>query len=885
MTERHASPPRLAEAWLERVLPPGLSREGLLGDLHEGWQARATSPITARLWYWQQALGVLRRHLRVPAGARRGASTEGESILKSTWQDVRYALRSLADRPGFTAIAVLTLALGIGANVALFSVVQAVVLNPLHYPDPDELVVVWQNDRIRGTSFEGASAPDFSDWLELNRSFEGLVARTRVNRTLGGSEPTRVRSARVSAAFFSTLGVRPLLGRDFAAEEELPGQNGVVLLSESLWRSRFGADPGVLGRAINVDGDAVTVVGVMPVAANLASLINQDLWEPLAVTEMENVRGRHMLLVIGRLGDGVTVEAAQKEMTAIMARLEALHPDDNLGRGAVVVPLHEQIVGDVKPALMMLFGAVGLVLLIACANVAHLSLARGLARARELAIRQSLGASAARIARQLVTESLVLASVGGAAGLVLAIAGVRVLKAAAPTSLPRLASASIDTPVLVFALAASALTGLVFGILPALRATRRAPRDDLAEGGHSAAGSRATSRQLMLVVEVALAVVLVVGAGLLVKSLSNIQTIAPGYQTEKLLIADFELKGSRYEFPKVWPVHDWPEYNTFTYGLIERLEATPGIAAFALAQDGPTSPGWTTRVTVEGRPETPAGEQEEAYFRPVSPDYFATLGVPLRQGRSFTTFDTHENPLVAIVNESFVRRHFPGERPVGQSINVFGAPREIVGTVGDIRFQGLATAVPPAMYLPLHQNPLGNVTLIVRAEGDPMAVLPTIRRHLGELDAEVALFGITTADAALASSLDQRRFNTTLLMLFAGVALTLAMIGVYGVLSYSVAQRTREMGVRLALGADPRAVVKLVLAGGIGLVATALVLGIVASLFATRALESLLFGVAAGDAGTLAAVAALLGGTALLACYVPARRASRVDPLVSLRSE
>ena len=395
MKEPRESPPRLAEAWLERVLPPGLSREGLLGDLHEGWQARSTAPVTARLWYWRQAFGVARRHLRV-AGTGRDAAPEGESILKSTWQDVRYALRSLADRPGFTAIAVLTLALGIGANVALFSVVQAVVFNPLHYPDPDELVVVWQNDRIRGTSFEGASAPDFTDWLAQSGSFEGLVARTRVNRTLGGSEPTRVRSARISAAFFSTLGVRPLLGRDFAAEEEVPGQDKVVLLSESLWRSRFGADPAILGRAISVDGDAFTVVGVMPVTANLASLIDQDLWEPLAVTERENVRGRHLLLVVGRLGDGVTVEAAQTEMTAIMARLEALYPDDNLGRDAVVVPLHEQIVGDVKPALMMLFGAVGLVLLIACTNVAHLSLARGLARARELAIRQSLGASASR---------------------------------------------------------------------------------------------------------------------------------------------------------------------------------------------------------------------------------------------------------------------------------------------------------------------------------------------------------------------------------------------------------------------------------------------------------------------------------------------------------
>ncbi len=867
-----------------RLLATRALRDGLLGDLHEGWQARAGTPIRARLWYWRQALGVGRHFLGANRGGR-APSTAGESIVKSLWQDVRYALRNLAVRPGFTAIAVGTLALGIGANVALFSVVQAVVLNPLQYPDPDSLVVVWQNDRIRGTSFEGASAPDFVDWLERSRSFESLAARSRVNRTIGGDEPSRMRSARISASFFTTLGVRPLLGRDFAPEEQTPGRDRVVLLSESLWRGRFGADPDILGRSITVDGDPFIVVGVMPGKAGLDGLIDQEIWEPLAIAENENVRGRHMLLVFGRLENGVSVADAQKEMTAIMARFEKLHPDDNLGRGAVVVPLHEQIVGDVRPALMMLFGAVGLVLLIACTNVAHLSLMRGLARARELAIRQSLGASASRIARQLVTESFVLAFVGGAAGVLLAVVGVRVLKANGPSSLPRLASISIDTGVLGFALAASVLTGLVFGILPALRAIRSSPRDDLAEGGHSASGGRATTRQLMLVAEVTLAVVLVVGAGLLVKSLANLQNVTPGFETGKVLIANFELGGSRYPFPGRWPVHHWPEYNALTYELIERLEATPGVAAFALAQDGPTSPGWTTRVTVEGSPEPPAGEQEEAYFRPVSPDYFATLGVPVREGRSFTAFDTSDGPLVAIVNDSFVRRHFPDDPPVGQSINVFGAPREIVGRVGDIRFQGLAARVPPAMYLPLHQNPLGNVTLIVRAEADPMAILPTIRRHFSELDAEVALFGVTTADAALDRSLDQRRFSTRLLLLFAAVALTLAMGGVYGVLSYSVAQRTREMGVRLALGAGPRDVVKLVLARGMGLVAAALVLGIVGSLFASRALESLLFGVASGDAVTLVGVAGLLGITALAACYVPARRASRVDPLVSLRAE
>jgi len=800
---------------------------------------------------------------------------------------VVHALRQLARQPLFAGVAILTLALGIGANAALYSVVQAVLLDPLPYHDPDRLVVVWENDRLRGTAQEAASGPDFEDWTRTSHSFERLVARTRVNRTLRiGDQRARIRSARVSTGFFATLGVVPLLGRDFVEEEGQPGRDRALLLGEGLWRSRFGADPGVVGRAVSLDGEAHTVVGVMPSSARQGVLIDQDAWEPLAFGADDRIRGRHSFVVLGRLRDGVSLDRAQTEMAGIMAQLESAYPDDNLGRGTTLVPLHEQIVGDVRPALLMLFGAVGLVLLIACANVAHLLLARGLARARELAIRRSLGASASRIARQLVTESLVLSLGGGAAGVLLALGGVRVLRAAGPTSLPRLAEVSVDARVLGVALLASLLTGVLFGWLPAWRAARRTPRCDLAEGARGSSARRAVGRQLLLVAEVALAVVLVVGAGLLIRSLDALQRVAPGYRSDGLLVAQLELKGPRYPFPRGWPVHDWPEHRAFTRTLAARMEAVPGLSSFALAQEAPTSSGWTTRVTVDGRPEVPEGEKEEAGFRPVGPDYFATLGVPIEEGRSFTRFDQSDAPLVAIVNRAFVRRHFPdGERPLGSRIRVFGDLREVVGIVGDIRFGGLASPAPPAMYLPLAQNPMPGLALVARAAGDPMALLPAIRKQLASVDPDLALFGITTAQGDLSRSLEQRRFDTFLLTLLAAVALTLSFVGVYGVISYNVAQRTREMGVRLALGARPRDVVVLVVGRGMGLVGAALLLGVAASVGATRALESLLFGVGRLDPPTLVAVTLLLAACAAVACYLPARRASRTDPLASLRAE
>jgi len=886
-------PPRLPEAWLGWLLPEGGAREGLLGDLHEEYLERARTGRAPGTWYWLQALGVTRHY--VPLRLVRALKTPGapappkgrsDSVLQTLWTDLRFAARGLARRPGFTIVTALTLGLGIGGNVALFSVVRGVVLKPLPYTEPERLVVVWENDRLRGTTREGASAPDFIDFVEMSRSFESLVARTTLDRTLGhGDRPERIRTARVSAAFFSTLGLSPILGRDFLPREEQPGRDRSVLLSESLWRRRFGASPGIVGRVVSLDEQPFTVVGVMPRHARLPGLIDQDAWEPLAFTPQErSLRGRHGYLVFGRLADGVSVPGAQQEMTALMARLEELHADDNLGRGAVVVPLHEQLVGDVRPAMLILFGATGLVLLIGCANVAHLLLARGLARQRELAIRRSLGASPMRLFQQLFTESLVLSLAAGALGVLLALGGVQLLVARGPADIPRLAEVAVDVEALEFAVAASLVTGILFGLVPAWRASFGwPPGRQLGERASTRDGGK---RQLLVGAEVAVAVVLFVGAGLLIRSLDALNRVAPGYRSENLLLADLQLTGPRYPFPEGWPVHSWPEHDVFVDEILERTRRLPGIHRAVLAHQGPVSEGWTTRVSIVGRPAVPEGELDEASFRPASPGYFQTLGIPLTRGRGFTDRDRSEAPLVAVVNEAFVRRHFPGGgRILGEQIVVFGDPREIVGVAGDVKFQGLAAETVPAMYLPLHQNPMPNLTLIARTEVPASTILPTLRREIGEVDPDLALFGITTARTALDGSLAERRFHTLLLLIFAGGALGLALVGVYGVLSFVVSQRTREMGVRVALGATPHDLVTLVVGGGMRVVGAALVVGLVGSLGAARLLDSLLFGVSATDPTTLVGVAVLFAATAAVACYLPARRASRADPVAALRAE
>jgi putative ABC transport system permease protein len=805
--------------------------------------------------------------------------------MRTLSEDLRLALRGLRRRPGFAAAVVATLALGIGGNVALFSVVDGVLLRPLPYPDPDRLVIVWENDRLRGTDREGASAPDYLDLVEQSRSFETMAARTRQNRTLGtAAEPVHLSSARVSSTYFPLLGVRAVLGRTFDAADEQPGAAHVLVLSEGLWRERFASEAAVVGRSVLLDGTPATVVGVVPDRATVPGL-SEEVFEPLAFTAEERYRGIHNFRVFARLKPEATVATAQSDASAVMARLEKTYPDDNEGRGAWVRPLVDEVVGGARPALRLLFGAVALLLFMACASAANLVLARGISRERELAVRTSLGAAPLRVFRLLLTESLLLAMVGGALGTLLAAGAIALVRVLGPEDVARLQECAVDGRALLFALLASLAAALVFGALPALRGARRSPAASLKDGGRVAGASGLRARRFLVAFELAAAVVLVVGAGLLVRSFSNLRRVDPGYDPKNLLLAHLSLTGPGYEFPKGWPVLEWPAYTAFADSLRERLLAQPGVLGVAFAHQGPADPGWTTGVTVEGHPPPTPGEQAEASYRPVSPGYFRTLGVPLLRGREFGRFDGPGAPPVAVVNEAFAARHFPGEDPVGRRIIVARLSREIVGLAGDERFEGIEAGPAPAMYLPIDQNPQPSVTVAIRTASDPLAAVAALRAALRANDPTRALFEVETAEQALEGSLRQRRFVLVLLGGFAAVALLLAAVGTYGVVSFAVGERTREVGVRIALGARPTHVFGLVVRQGMTLATVAVALGVLGALALGRVMENLLFGVGARDPLTLATVAAGLLLTAFAASALPALRATRVDPVRALRLE
>jgi putative ABC transport system permease protein len=879
---------------LAALFPPDdAAAEAALGDLDEEYAGRPDrGTLRAAVWYWVEAASLARglaaervrgwRRHRAPAGPRR---RRGDSTMRHLWEDLRLALRGLRRRPGFAAAVVATLALGIGGNVALFSVVDGVLLKPLPYPDPDRLVIVWENDRIRGTDREGASAPDYLDLVEQSRSFETMAARRRLSRTLGTSaEPVHLTSARVSSTYFPLLGVRAVFGRTFDAADEKPGADRVLVLTEGLWRERFAGEASVVGRPVLLDGRPATVVGVVPDRATVPGL-SEEMFEPLVFGADDRFRGMHNFRVFARLGPGATVATAQADASAVMARLEKDYPDDNEGRGAWVRPLVDEVVGGARPAVLLLFGAVALLLLMACASAANLVLARGISRQRELAVRTSLGADPVRVFRLLLTESVLLAVLGGAAGTLLALGAVALVRVLGPEDLARLQECAVDGRALLFALLASLASALVFGALPALRGARTSPAASLKDGGHVAGGSGLRVRRFLVAFELAAAVVLVVGAGLLVRSFANLRRVDPGYDPRNLLLAHVSLTGPRYTFPKGWPVLQWPAYTAFADALRERLEAQPGVVGVAFAHQGPADPGWTTGVMVEGHPPPTPGQEDEASYRPVSAGYFRTLGVPLLRGREFGRFDGPGAPPVAVVNEAFAARHFPGEDPIGRRIVVARLPREIVGLAADERFEGIEVGPAPAMYLPIDQNPQPSVTVAIRTASDPLSAAPALRAALRATDPTLALFEVETAERALDGSLRQRRFVLALLGGFAAVALLLAAVGTYGVVSFAVGERTREVGVRVALGARPAHVFGLVVRQGMTLATLAVGLGVLGALALGRVMENLLFGVGARDPLTLATVAAGLLMTAFAASALPARRAARVDPVRALRLE
>ncbi|HEX8179602.1 MAG TPA: ABC transporter permease [Pyrinomonadaceae bacterium] len=802
------------------------------------------------------------------------------------WQDVRYGARMLWRSPGFTVVAVLALALGVGATTAIFSVMNAVLWRPLPFREPDRLVMIWMDNRRFGMHEDIHSYPNYEDYRNQNTTFAQLAAYTTQGFNLTGvGEPERVIGAATTATFFEVMGTPPALGNPFTQEAEQPGRDTVVLISHGLWQRRFGGDPQVIGQNISLNGATRTVVGVMPPDFAFPGK-EIDLWVPLAAPpDAKQARSAFWLSIIGRLKPGVTFEQARTELGGIWARLEQQYPDLG-GYGVNPVPLHTQIVGNVRPALFVLLGAVGFVLLIACANVANLLLARATARGREIAIRAALGAGRGRIVRQLLTESVLLALAGGVAGALLAMWGLGALKALAPADTPRLEQIGVDARVFAFALGLSCVTALVFGLAPALQASKPDLNETLKEGGRSdtTGGRGRRLRDLLVVSEIALTLVLLVGAGLLLKSFVRLQEFKLGYRPEGLLTASVSLPRAKYS--------ERAKRVAFYEQLMERLRNSPGVEGVAavgtiLLSNTPNS----TIITIEGRPNPRAAERTEVPFDATTPDFFKVMGTPLLRGRFFDARDRDGATPVAIVNETFARKFFPNEDPLGHRY-LYGDPGgedsqwlTIVGVVADMKRTDFNAEVRPETFFPHAQGGAGSMMLVVRTAGDPAALANLVRTQVRALDPDQPVYAVRTMDEQLSERRAQRRFNMLLLGLFAGLALALAAVGLYGVMAYTVTQRTHELAVRMALGARAADVFRLVVGRGMLLAAVGIAVGFAASLALTRLMTGLLFSVSATDPATYAAVSFLLASVALAGCLVPARRATKVDPMVALRYE
>jgi predicted permease len=814
-------------------------------------------------------------------------------MMRSLLQDLRYGVRVLSRQPGFALVAVLTLALGVGANTAIFTVVDAALLRSLPYAEPGRLVHLWETKPQADFGEREASYPDYLDWREGGGEvFEAVGGYTQGSFTLsaGGETPERVGGAGVTASFFEVLGVRAAAGRAFLAEDESPSAGRAVMLSHGLWRRRFGADPSLVGKSVTLNGLDFNVVGVLPEGFHFAKVGEADAWVLLRPTPMQRERRYfHWLHVVARLRKGVEFGAAQSRMTAVGASVAAGDPSAHAGTGVRLVPLQEEFVGGLKPVLFVLLGAVGFVLLIACVNVANLLLARSTARQKEIAIRVALGASRWRLVRQLLTESTVLALAGGGLGLVLALWGVDLLVAAIPPAqlayMPYLRELSVDGGVLAFTCALSVLTGVLFGLTPALEATKTDLQGSLKEGSR-ASGTRGAKglRGFLVVSEVALALVLLVGAGLMLKSLLRMLSVDPGFRTENLLTLKLTLPAVRYG--------DDSKAAAFYEQLLGRVENLPGVGGAAAVSNLPLSgDGGTGTPQVVGRPRAESDASGESYLRTVSAGYFDVMGVPLLKGRALNERDRAGAQAVVIVNRTFAERTFPGEDPLGKRLTFrFTAdqpPYEIVGVVGDEKVAGLDARTAPVIYFPYLQGPDSTMSLVVRTSGDPESLTAAVRGEAQALDREVPLYSVMTMERLIADSAPtfMRRYPAYLVGVFAGVALLLAVVGIYGVISYAVGQRTREIAIRVALGAQHRDVLGMVLRQGMLLALAGVLVGLAGALALTRLLAGLLFGVSAADPSVYALVSALLMLVALLACYVPARRATRVDPMVALRYE
>ncbi len=815
--------------------------------------------------------------------------------MRNLIADFRFGFRILLRNPGFTLAAIVVLALGIGANTAIFSIVNAVLLRPLPYQDASRIMQVWHVPPAKsfpGMTLFSVSPGNYLDWQSQNRSFEQMAAYGFESFNVGGGErPEAIRGAPVAPGFFSILRVQPVLGRTFSPEEDRPGQGHVVILGHTLWRDHFAADPGIVGRNVFLDGQSYTVVGVMPPKFKFPAWA--DLWVPLAWNnEKRAVRGNHNYMVIGRLKPEVAVQQAKADLGAISARLEQQYPEDDKGWGATVLPLREQIVGDVRPALLVLLGAVAFVLLIACANVANLVLAKTLARKKEIAIRTSLGASRAAVLRQILAETLLLSLAGGALGLFLARFCMTLIQKFLADRLPSSTEITLDAPVLAFTVFLALLAGILAGLLPAVRFTRTDVNEALKQGqnrGSSDSGGRKT-RGLLVVSEVALSLVLLIGAGLMIRSLLRLSSVQPGFDPNNVLTARLTVPGTKFASPAA--------QISFYDQVLRQVRVTPGVESAGLIDSLPMDDGGSHQpVAVEGQPVVPMADQPEVDVRMISPAYFHAMRVPVLRGRDLNDADVAGRPPVVFISESMAKRFWPNENPIGKHITLTffpGVAREVAGVVGDVKQDSLDQTRPvETLYWPLSQLTVPpseawrsfGMSLAVRTSADPASATSGVTSAVHQVDPETPVVSVVTMEGLISASLSPQRFNVLLLGAFAGLALVLAAVGIYSVLAYSVRRRVREIGIRMALGATPSDVLQMVVADGMKPILLGVVLGLAAAFALSRVVTSLIYGVRATDPLTFTGVALLLIAVGLVATILPAYRATRVEPVKTLREE
>jgi putative ABC transport system permease protein len=812
--------------------------------------------------------------------ATRIESRGGSLMFAHLLRDGRFAARQLFRTPGFTIVAALTLALGIGATTAMFSVVNGVLLKPMPFPQPDTLMRVHEIVPQYGR-FSVAPAT-FLDWRAENASFERMAAYSGSAGTFAWSDgPERVQGATVSWDLFELLRVPPAIGGSFIAAQDVPNANNVIILSHGLWERRFGSDPAIAGKPVTVNGAAMTILGVMPQGFYYPNR-QAEFWRPIALNPANASRGGHFLGVIARLKPGVSQSQAEAEIKTISERLAKQYPQNSADESAEVVSLHEQVVGTIRPALLTLLAAVGVVVLIACANVANLLLVRASVRDKEIAIRTALGAGRGRLVMQMLVESGLLAVIGGSLGLLLAYLAIPAIQTLGAGSVPRVADVAIDFRVLLFTIAASVLTGMLFGLAPAWQVSRARAATALKEGGRSSVGGGGRwVRSSLLVAEVALSIVLLVGATLLLRSFARITGVNPGFNPDGVLAFQVALPGATYT--------DEPQRIAFFDRFFEKLRAVPDIRGAGMIQTLPMRGGYVLSFEIPGRPKAEPGKEASALHRVVSSGYFQALGIPLVRGRLIGEADREKSKMVAVVDEAFVKRHFPEEEPIGRGLDIGNGSDgfyEIVGVVGNVRYSALGDAPEPTMYVPYKQDVFSQMWIVARGTGsDPTRITGAVRQALKDIDPALPAFSITPMATVVSDSIAQRRFSMMLLALFAGVALCLAAVGLYGVVSYVVSQRTREIGLRMAMGAGPGAIVRMVLGGGMKLAILGVAIGLAGAFALSKSVESLLFDVAPSDPASYAGTALVLLAVAALACYVPARRAMRVDPLVALQAE